>query len=763
MQDSFHPPPLRRHRALGKKESSSSYHTEDDDDDYTDNNKKKKKKKRGKKQPASKSATTTTTGSLQTVLKRHSELTLLVQALDVTNLWSWLALDREWTIFAPTNAALEAAWKDQGGDLWNAILRHDPDSATSIATLRHWLLVHLIPDHVVVLDDLPVSSQIVLDTAWVTHDILPTTLTLQINPFGTALVWVNDDQDENEGKQQTAAAKVLQPDLRACNGVVHVLDQVLVPHNNGNGKVPSSLPRTVPKPTPAPTLRITPQPTTTMPISSVPVAPPTLRPTTSSPSPSPTPLVDTQTIAQFISHNPERYSLLEQALFQTNVWTVLNDTFADLTLLAPTNAAWNQSLSTYQLEFLSNNTDMMRRVLLYHVVQGIVTRDDLIAQAWSLTPLDNLLLSNQTILVLVDDAPENSDYDLVVLLLGLANSNVEDPPQVVQANQVASNGLIHDVHQVLLPRLPVAATVALQEFTILYQVLQDLDLVELLNNDDMDSEQEFTLFAPTDQAFGAIRPDVWDFLQAPQQVDLWRSIILYHVLPQRFTRSQLRNYPPEWSLRTLQAQGLQVELLDDDDNDEPPGLVIRGNNNPRDTSPPSRDEEYLATNGLVHAVDQVLLPTLSIGHQLVFTGGFSILLSVLDQTNLLTTLMNNRLQLLTLLAPTDAAFGALGTRALTYLTERVELLEFVLLYHILDRVSTRNDLLPTDGSNSTVVRNTLNSQFLRIVVTNETTTTEDNSNKTLSELTVVVQGNPFRTSVVEPAQIIPPFDVFAVN
>ena len=116
-----------------------------------------------------------------------------------------------------------------------------------------------------------------------------------------------------------------------------------------------------------------------------------------------------------------------------------------------------------------------------------------------------------------------------------------------------------------------------------------------------------------------------------------------------------------------------------------------------------------------------------------------------------------------MLAPTDAAFGALGNRALTYLTNRVELLEFVLLYHVLDRVSTRNDLLPTDGSDSTVVRNTLNSQFLRIVVTNATTTTEDNSNETLSELTVVVQGNLFRTSVVEPAEIIDPFDVPAVN
>ena len=245
-------------------------------------------------------------------------------------------------------------------------------------------------------------------------------------------------------------------------------------------------------------------------------------------------------LALFIPQHPQRYSLLEQKPCGTpqRVWTALNDTtIAELlTLLAPTNAAWNQSLFTYQLEFLQTttdrvlwyhvlqgivtrddwiaqawsltpldtlllsnptilvlvddapeNTDMMRRVLLYHVVQGIVTRDDLIAQAWSLTPLDTLLLSNQTMLVLVDDAPKNSDYDLVVLLWGLANSNVEHPPQVVQANQVASNGLIHDVHQVLLPRLPVAATavaatVALQEFTILYQVLQDLDLVELLGS-----------------------------------------------------------------------------------------------------------------------------------------------------------------------------------------------------------------------------------------------------------------------------------------
>ena len=188
-------------------------------------------------------------------------------------------------------------------------------------------------------------------------------------------------------------------------------------------------------------------------------------------------------LALFIPQHPQRYSLLEQKPCGTpqRVWTALNDTtIAELlTLLAPTNAAWNQSLFTYQLEFLQTTTD---RVLWYHVLQGIVTRDDWIAQAWSLTPLDTLLLSNPTILVLVDDAPENSDHDLVVFLLGLANSNVEHPPQVVQANQVASNGLIHDVHQVLLSRLPVAATVALQEFTILYQVLQDLDLVELLGS-----------------------------------------------------------------------------------------------------------------------------------------------------------------------------------------------------------------------------------------------------------------------------------------
>ena len=97
----------------------------------------------------------------------------------------------------------------------------------------------------------------------------------------------------------------------------------------------------------------------------------------------------------------------------------------------------------------------------------------------------------------------------------------------------------------------------------------------------------FTVFAPTDEAFAALGPELLNRLLADEE--RLNDLLRYHVLQGRYTASDLTGLD---TVTTLEGSDLQVETDDGLRLDE--ATVVQ--------------PDLEADNGVVHGLDQVMLP-----------------------------------------------------------------------------------------------------------------------------------------------------------
>jgi transforming growth factor-beta-induced protein len=126
------------------------------------------------------------------------DFTTLAAALEAADLVDTLKGEGPFTVFAPTDAAFEAALADLG--LTADELLADTETLTSILTY------HVVPGEV------PAADVVTLDGQDV-ETVNGATVSISIDG---ETVMVND-------------ATVVQPDVFASNGVIHVIDSVLLP------------------------------------------------------------------------------------------------------------------------------------------------------------------------------------------------------------------------------------------------------------------------------------------------------------------------------------------------------------------------------------------------------------------------------------------------------------------------------------------------------------------------------------------------------
>lgn len=120
-------------------------------------------------------------------------------------------------------------------------------------------------------------------------------------------------------------------------------------------------------------------------------------------------------------------------------------------------------------------------------------------------------------------------------------------------------------------------------FDTLTSAVQAAGLADTLANDG-----PFTVFAPTDEAFAELPDGVLNLLLEPENRDLLRDILLYHVVPGRVSSGDLETGPVD----TLNG-GLAVRV-------DPDKVVV---NNGSVLQP-----DIPAENGIVHAVNRVMIP-----------------------------------------------------------------------------------------------------------------------------------------------------------
>ena len=131
-----------------------------------------------------------------------------------------------------------------------------------------------------------------------------------------------------------------------------------------------------------------------------------------------------------------------------------------------------------------------------------------------------------------------------------------------------------------MPKLIEAAGEA--GFSTLLKALEAGALTEFLGGDG-----PFTLLAPTDEAFAALAPELLNRLLADEE--RLNNLLRYHVLQGRYTASDLTGLD---TVTTLEGSDLQVETDDGVRLDE--ATVVQ--------------PDLAADNGVIHGLDQVILP-----------------------------------------------------------------------------------------------------------------------------------------------------------
>jgi uncharacterized surface protein with fasciclin (FAS1) repeats len=154
----------------------------------------------------------------------------------------------------------------------------------------------------------------------------------------------------------------------------------------------------------------------------------------------------------------------------------------------------------------------------------------------------------------------------------------------------ASNGVVHVVDKVLLPadKTVVQTAQALPQFSILVEAVVAADLAGTLSG-----SGPFTVFAPTNDAFAALLAELGVTKQALlADKALLTKVLTYHVLSGRVIKADV---PVGSPITTLQGDTFTVDAT----------LAITDQ---RGRKAAITGTDVLASNGVVHVIDKVILP-----------------------------------------------------------------------------------------------------------------------------------------------------------
>ena len=240
-----------------------------------------------------------------------------------------------------------------------------------------------------------------------------------------------------------------------------------------------------------------------------------------------------------------------------------------LTVFAPTDEAF-AALPAGTVEGLLKDPEALKAILLYHVVEGKV----LAADAAKLTEAKTL---NGTSIKI-------SAADGKVMI---------NDAEVVSADVMASNGVIHVINKVILPPADgammddkkdiVDTAIADGRFKTLVAAVQAAGLVDALKADG-----PLTVFAPTDDAFAKLPAGTVEaLLKDPKALG---DILKYHVVSGKIMAAEVAKHS---SVTTLLGQDAPINL-------EGGKVFIAG------AQVIITDIE--TSNGVIHVIDTVMLP-----------------------------------------------------------------------------------------------------------------------------------------------------------
>ncbi len=346
------------------------------------------------------------------------------------------------------------------------------------------------------------------------------------------------------------------------------------------------------------------------------------------------------------------FSTLLAALDEAGLTSAL-EAPGEFTVFAPTDEAFTALLTALDIDAATLlGIENLSDILLYHVLEGTYMAEDVVA---------NAPFSMETML--------GSDVNFTVMDGTAYINGVE----IVTTDIETTNGVIHVIDEVILPLDNIVATATAEgSFTTLLAALDEAGLTSTL-----EGAGSYTVFAPTDDAFADLLTALDIDAATLLGIDNLSDVLLYHVLDGAYYSTDVVAAAP-FTMSTL--EGTEVEFMVMDGNAYINGVQIV-------------TTDILTTNGVIHVIEEVLLPLENIVATAEAAGSFSTLLAALDAAGLTNTLAGDGVY--TVFAPTDAAFiellSTLDLEAATLLG--VENLSDVLLYHVLDGAYYSTDVV----------------------------------------------------------------------
>ena len=512
------------------------------------------------------------------------DLSTLVDALVAAELTEALSGTGPFTVFAPSNAAFA---------------KLDPDVLNNIISTPS-LLTSLLQYHVA--------------AAELTSDKLNGSVQTLLS--GQSLAVTN-----SSGVTINGSSKVTTSDVLASNGVIHVIDEVLIPED-----------------------------------------------------------FNAQTLAQIVAGSAD-HTILLSALAKPELSDLLaaaNDPTQDLTVFAPTNAAFEGVLAALGMTSIDDMpVEVLKEIVTYHIIGGAVTSDQ---------------LSNGDVNTLLPGIAGGPEYEFVTV--DLTDGVKINTANVTAPDLKAVNGVAHVVDAVLLPSYiaysvgTIAEVVQFnKDFTILNAALRKAELLETVA-----TAPALTVFAPDNAAFVAAGITSLDNLE---KEDL-TPVLTYHVIGSVVKAADL---PASGIAETLNGNIYLGYLFNG-------GVLINGLTN-------IKAVDIEKSNGVIHVIDRTLVPpapnVVEIALALADNGEaseFTVLVSLLtnpaysDITDAIIAADD-----ITVFAPTDEAFGEIADVIPTLTEAQVR---SVLTYHAAGARVFAEDL--NTGDNLTM----LNLQDVRV-------------------------------------------------
>lgn len=231
------------------------------------------------------------------------------------------------------------------------------------------------------------------------------------------------------------------------------------------------------------------------------------------------------------------------------------------TVFAPTDEAF-KAIPEKTLKVLLEDKEALTAILTYHVVPGKFMAIDVVKLTSAKT------VNGQEVAVDVND-------DKVFI----------DGARVVKTDIECTNGVIHVIDTVIMPKDIVDRAAGVEDFSTLFAAVKAAGLVETLKDNG-----PFTVFAPTNEAFSALPEGTVENLLKPENKEKLTSILTYHIVAGKILAEDVLKLK---KAETVQGQDVTVKVNDGN-------VMINGAKVVK--------TDVLVNNGVIHVIDSVLLP-----------------------------------------------------------------------------------------------------------------------------------------------------------